>query len=320
MGLQVGRALRIVSQTMPYVMYRAGIYGAACLGGVVYLGLLGIVGLVFSAGAFWLLLALSLGLVGVLGWGRLIRMYFSYLIEAGHVALITEIVAQDQAPRAISQPEWAKDRVTRYFRDANVLALIDQFVKGIVRTINRRLVDVSMVVPIPASKGAVNLVVDYSLGYMDDVVLAHAFKTQNENVFDAAKEAIVLYCQLWKDLLKDAVAVAVLGIGFAIVAAVLWMVPLGIVASILPETWGTMKLALFLMAVLLGISTKWILFDPVARASTLLAFLEASDQVTPNADWQARLESESDAFRELKRKAEEVAEDMKRRDAGASAS
>ena len=34
----------------------------------------------------------------------------------------------------------------------------------------------------------------------------YAFKTGNENVYDAAKSGIILYCQSWKGLLKNAMA------------------------------------------------------------------------------------------------------------------
>jgi len=290
------------------LVYRAIVYGALCLAGLVYVGILAGLGAIFGSGAFVVLLIISLVGAGFFGLGRFLGEYVLYLLRAGHVALITEIVTEGKLPDGVSQTSWAKERVMHYFKETSVLALIDQLVKGIIRTVNRSLFNVMTILPIPGTEGAAKLaqrVVDFSLTYIDESVLAYTFKTKNENVFDASKTAIILYCQSWKGILKNAVALALLSYVFVVVAVIVFLIPLGALAWALPTTWGTAKFVLFILALFLGLSLKWVLFDPIACTSTILTFLHESEGEVADPEWEERLDKVSDKFRELKDKAAE---------------
>lgn len=304
MDLQLGRAVNIVLQTMPYIVYRAIVYGVICAAMAVALLFLAIAGRIFGGGAA-VLLFVVLAAAGGFG-ARLLREYVLYLLKAGHIALVTEIVSHGQLPAGINQTQWAQERVTHYFKEVSVLAMIDQLVKGAIGTLNRTLFDVMTLLPIPGLEGAAKIVqriVDFSLTYIDESIIAYTFKTGNENVFDAAKTGIVLYCQSWKGLLKNAVALTVLSYVFIAVSALIFLIPLGAVALMLPDAWGTAKFLLFVLALFMGFSLKWILFDPIACTSTLLTFLSESESLSPDPEWEARIEAVSEKFRELQKKA-----------------
>ena len=149
MGLQLGRAIRIVMQTKPYVLYRAMTYGVLCLCLVAYLGVVAAIGAVFGAGAFWVLSVVSLGLVVVLGATGFVGEYIFYRLRAGHIALITEIITEGHAPVGISQTKWASGRVLHYFADADLLPQIRQAIRSVIRTANRQLFDASQALPVP---------------------------------------------------------------------------------------------------------------------------------------------------------------------------
>ncbi len=313
MDLQLGRAFNIVSQTMPYILYRAMIYGALCGAMLVYLAVLGLIGAVFGSGAFLVLLVLSAGAGAMLGVGRLLGEYFLYLLKAGHIALITEIITQGTLPEGINQTEWGKERVKHYFKELSVLSLVDQLLKGIIGVLNRTLFDVMTILPIPGVEGAAKFsqrIVDFSLTYVDESIIAYTFKTKNENVFDAAKTGIVLYAQAWKSVLKNAVALTLLSYAFVFACTVLWLVPFGVLSLLLPATWTTTKFILFILALFLGFSCKWILFDPIACTSTILTFLKEADSTEPDPEWEARIEQACDKFRELKDKAAQKFQEM----------
>jgi hypothetical protein len=310
-GLQLGRAFRIVAQTMPYVVYRAIVYGVICAAVAFALLILLLIGRVFGGGAAGVLFVIGLA-AGGFG-ARLVREYVLYLLKAGHVALIAEIVTTGKLPENTSQTEWAKERVMHYFKEVSVLALVDQLVKGIIRAINRTSLNVMTILPIPGTEGAAKVIqriVDFSLTYIDESIIAYTFKTKNENVFDAAKTGIVLYCQSWKGLLKNAVALTVLSYVFVVAVTIVFLVPLGIVAVMLPETWGTAKFLLFIMALFFGFSVKWIVFDPIACTSTILTFFRESESLEPDPEWEARIERASEKFRELKEKAAQKFRDL----------
>ena len=305
MNLQLGRAIRIVMKTLPYVLYRTVVYGIICVVFAVLLLFLALMGRVFGGGAAGVMFIILMVAGGFAA--RILREYVLYLLRAGHVAVITEIIARGSLPEGISQTQWGSEKVKTYFKEVSVLALIDQLVKGIIRSLNRTLFNVMTMLPIPGMEGVSRVaqkVVDFSLTYIDESILAYTFRTKNENVYEAAKSGIILYCQAWKGLLKNAVALTLLSYAFTIVSALVFLIPLGAISWTLPEAWGFAKFALFVLALFMGFSLKWIVFDPIACTATILTFLTETENMTPDPTWENRIETVSDKFRELKQKAE----------------
>lgn len=304
MNLQLGRAFKIVLQTTPYLLYRAAVYGILCGTVALLLLVLALIGRVFGGGAALVLFVIGVG-AGSFGL-PLLREYVLYLLRAGHVAVITEIIEQGSLPEDVNQTQWGRDKVMAYFKEISVLALIDQLIKGIIGMLNRVLFNVMTILPIPGLEGAAKVaqkVVDFSLTYVDESILSYTFKTRNENVYDAAKTGIILYCQAWKGLLKNAVALTLLSYGFIVVSTLVFLIPLGGIALAMPESWAFAKFMLFVLALFMGFSLKWIIFDPVACTATILTFLKETEGMTPDPEWEARVEQVSDKFRELKDKA-----------------
>lgn len=304
MNLQLGRAFKIVLQTTPYLLYRAAVYGILCGTVALLLLVLALIGRVFGGGAALVLFVIGVG-AGSFGL-PLLREYVLYLLRAGHVAVITEIIEQGSLPEDVNQTQWGRDKVTAYFKEISVLALVDQLIKGIIGMLNRVLFNVMTILPIPGLEGAAKVarkVVDFSLTYVDESILSYTFKTRNENVYDAAKTGIILYCQAWKGLLKNAVALTLLSYGFIVVSTLVFLIPLGGIALAMPETWAFAKFMLFVLALFMGFSLKWIAFDPIACTATILTFLKETEGMTPDPEWESRVEQASDKFRELKDKA-----------------
>ncbi|NTU96403.1 MAG: hypothetical protein HGA62_01145 [Chlorobiaceae bacterium] len=307
MGLQLGRAIGIVAKTKVYLFYRAMVYGSVALVVALFLGVLVLIGSIFGAGASFVLFIMAL-FAGGFGF-RLLREYVLYLLKAGHIALITEIAGVGDLPAGASQTGWAKERVLKYYREVSVLALVDQLVKGVLVSLNRTMFNIMNAIPIPGLDGLAAIlqrIVNFSLTYIDESVIAYTFHTGNENVFDAAKSGIIVYCQSWKSLLKNAVALTLLSYVFVVITTVLFMIPLGVISVILPSSLDFLKFALFMLALFLGISAKWVLFDPIACTSTILTFLEEARTSTPDPAWESKIEAVSDKYRTLKTKAAEM--------------
>ena len=308
LNLQLGKAIGIVARTFPYLAYRALVYGACCAAVALGVAVLGLIGKVFGGAAAAILFVLAL-IGGGFG-AKLLREYVLYVLKAGHVALIAELATQGKLPDGVSQTAWARARVVALFKEISALALVDQLVKGVIQTVNRTVFRVMDVLPLPGLDGAKNLagrVVDASLTYVDESILAHAFRTRSDDVFGAAKQGVVLYCMAWRGLLKNAVALTLLGYVLTVVTAVLFLVPLGVVAwMLLPADWQLAKLGVFVLALFLGFSVKWVVWDPIACASTVLTFFAETEGVEPDRAWEERLAAASDAFRELQERALEA--------------
>jgi hypothetical protein len=107
-------------------------------------------------------------------------------------------------------------------------------------------------------------------------------------------------------VLGHAVTLTLLGYGFALVASVVFLVPLGILALELPDDWIIVRFMLFAVGVFMGMCAKWALFDPVASAATILTFFGESDLSTPDSEWEAKLDAATPAYGELRTRAAEM--------------
>jgi hypothetical protein len=306
LDLQLGKATGIVFKTAPYLLYRTAVYGALFLVMALALLFVALIGWAFGTTAACVMFIILLVAGGAAM--RFIKEYVLYLLKAGHIAVVTELIVRGALPQGTSQTQWGKQRVMHYFKEISVLSLVDALVRGVVNVVNSTLFNVINILPVPGVEWAAKIaqsIVHFSLTYIDESVIAYTFKTGNENVFDAAKSGIIIYCQSWKCLLRNAVALTILGYAFTIVCTAVFLIPLGAVALLLPSTWGLTKFLLFVLALALGVSVKWILFDPIACTSTILTFLKEAEVQAPDPTWESRIEAVSDKFRELKQKAAE---------------
>jgi hypothetical protein len=310
MGLQFERALGIVRQTLPYVLYRMLIYGLLCVCVVIYLLFLALIGVIFGSGAFWVLFVISVLMAVTGGVGSFLSEYLFSRHRAGHVALITEIIAEGQLPIGISQMKWARGRVLHYFHGPGLLPEVRRLIHDILRAIHGALVDTGSALPLTGVEGNSTLtqrIAGLSQRYVEEAAIAYVFRTRDENVFEAARTSLLLYGQCWRTVLGHAVTLTLLSYGFAIVSCVVFLLPLGILAEMMPDEWIIMRFALFAVGVFMGFCAKWALFDPVASAATILTFFGESDISTPDPEWETRLEAAAPAYAELRAKAAEKA-------------
>ena len=317
MGIELRRALDIVLRTSPYVIYRAFMYGAMCLCVIAYLAMLFAIGLVFGAGAFWVLFVISAGLAAMLGIGGFINEYVFHQLRAGHIAVITEIVTQGKFPPGISQTKWARGRVTHYFKGAGTLAHVRRLTRDVIRAVNR-VNDLASIMPLPGIETGMLLgrrIIDLSQAYIEEGVFAYTYRAKNENVYESAKSATLTYSQCWRAVLGNAVTLTLISYGFALVCTVVFLIPLGTVAllwfnagitneaTLFSDTIA--RFVLFAIGIFLGFAAKWAIFDPIASASIIITFLEEADitEVTPELEEQ--LDKQLHQFHVLREKASE---------------
>ncbi|MBI5093179.1 MAG: hypothetical protein HZB26_12160 [Candidatus Hydrogenedentes bacterium] len=312
--LRLDRAVEIVFKTTPYLLLRAAMYGCVCAGIAFLLALLGCIGSFFGFAVFWVLLLLTIVSGVVFGSRAMRRSRFLRSVHAGHVALMTELALKGRLPEGIVQADWARQRVEKRFKKTSVLCSIGGHVDRIHRTINHKLLDAGAAVPIPSGGAwdwAAEPIANLAVGYVDDAVLAYTFAHKHDNPFEAAKNGVVLYCQQRRSLVNHAARLTLLGYASVGIVAMLLMLPAGILSFMFdsPE----MHIALFGTAIVLGLAQKWILFDSVATASTILVFLKESESMEPSTEWEARIDDASDEFRQLRKRAEKYAKKAQQR-------
>jgi hypothetical protein len=292
---------RILTKTMPYLLLRIAIYCLISLATAVYLGLVILISKVFgSGGAVVFLIGLAV-LVGLL---RLLKQYVLYLINAGHIAVITELIEKEALPDNINQFQYGKTIVTNMFKDISVLFVVDRMVDGIIRTFNRTVASVADLLPVPGMEGltrVVNAVIGFSLTFIDETILSYNLARKDENIWESAKRGIILYAQNWRPILTTAAASAAANfVGFIVLFLVLLVpfVPLALMTHS-----DALKFFWLALAFTLAYGLKLSVFNPFFQVSMILTFRSATAGQQPDAQWEARLEMASDKFLQLKEKA-----------------
>lgn len=303
MNFHFGEALSILGKTTPYLMIRALIYLILGVVGALLVGLVAFMGKVFGSGG---VLVVIIGAGLLYGLFRLAKHYVLYLVNAGHIAVITELIHKGALPEGVNQFEYGKERVTRMFKEVSALFVVDQLVTGIVRAFNRTVAQVANILPIPGLDGlskVVNTVVDFSLTYVDETILSYNLARENENIWESARRGVILYAQNWKAILTTAAASAVANfVAFILLFAIL-LIPFGPLAMATKNEM--LKFFWLALAFTLAYGIKLSVFTPFFQTSMILTFTHAIRGQVPNPEWEARLEVASDKFRDLKNRASE---------------
>ncbi|ABK17518.1 hypothetical protein [Syntrophobacter fumaroxidans] len=301
MNFYYRETLDILLKTLPYLLVRMGIYSVLGVAGALIIGLLLLLGKVFGGGGviFFLIgVALLVGLV------RVGKQYALYLVDAGHIAVITELLQKGSLPEGVNQFQYGKDLVTRMFKEVSVLFLVDRLVDGTIRAINRTVAAVTDILPLPGIEGLTkiaNSVINFSLTYVDETILSYNLSRGDENIWESAKRGVILYAQNWKPLLITAAACTVANFVAFVVVLLIFLVPFGVLAAATHNE--TLKFFWFAVAFTLAYGVKLALFKPFFQTSMIITFREAVKGQVPNPQWEDRLETVSDKFRELKDKA-----------------
>jgi len=133
----------IFLRTLPYVLMRLVAYVLFGLVALLVTGFMASLGYLATrlfkeaGGAVFVILIIAVGIL----WGlkRLAERYVLYLIKAGHVAVITELVQRGTLPAGVNQVWYGKDKVLKHFAATSVLFGVDALVAGSVRQILRWL-------------------------------------------------------------------------------------------------------------------------------------------------------------------------------------
>jgi hypothetical protein len=303
--LYLGEALGLLGKTLPFVWVRLGSYLLLFAGLAVYFAIVG--GLAWLLGQLWaplgwIVFLLAIG--GGFGLVRWVTRYYFYLLKAAHTAVMTEFIVHGQAPAA-NQLAYGKQQVTDRFRDTSIMFAVDVLVDGAVKAFVRTFASIAGLLPIPgldALKNLLERVAVASTTFVDEAVLSRAYAQREQNVWAVARDGVILYAQAWKPILANAVALTLIGY----VEYVVFLIILALPALAIGATWPAAGPVLAILVFVGAWMLKLALADAYALAATLIAYHRETANLTPNAEWQAKLEGASEKFRELGRKAVEA--------------
>ncbi|SHM97921.1 hypothetical protein [Roseibium suaedae] len=303
------RAIGLMVRTAPYIAFRAVTYFAIAAAYVLVTGTGAGIG--YGVGgfsgpdeqigyAFW---------GGIIGFGLtagvlyFLREYILYNVKAGHIAVMVEMIDGRPLPEGKGQITYGASVVKERFVEASVLFGIDQLIKGVIRAVTGLMEFVLDLIPVPGLDNIAKILrafLNVAVGFVDEVILAHAIRTRSDNPWGAAHEALVLYGQNHRRMMKNAAFVALFVYGFAFLVFLVMLAPAATVAYLIPGGWSAGGVV---FAVLFAWAVKAAVLEPLAIACMLQAFFKVTDGQALDPAWDERLESLSDKFTDIKEKA-----------------
>ncbi len=304
---ETSKALAAMRATAPFIALRLIVYFGVALAYVIGTG--AGAGLGYAVTAFSDEPGGGAGIGGILGFGVVsvalywAREYLLYLVKAGHIAVLVKLMDGEQLPAGKGQIDYAQGVVRERFAEASSLFLMDQIVKGVLRAVNGMLMTIAFLLPIPGLDGLMRLVrrvLTLSLTYVDEIILAYNLRTHSDNPWASSKDALILYAQNYKGMLKNALFLMLIQYGLALVIFLVIVGPVAALASLLSQGLAAWSVVI---AIVFAWSFKAALLEPFAIAALMQAYFKIIEGQKPNPDWDEKLTGLSARFRELKDKA-----------------
>jgi hypothetical protein len=305
----IGSALAMMARTMPFIVLRMVVYFGIALGYILVTGTgagigYGVGG--FGDEGFQASSAFWGGAIGFSVFGAVmywVREYILYIVKAGHIAVLVELIDGKPMPEGRSQITHATAVVKERFAQASVLFAIDQLIKGVIGAITGLVRGILSILPLPGARqisGILHAFLSVAVGFIDEVILAHAIRTRSTNPWGSAREALVLYGQNYKVMLKNAAWLAMIVYLLSFLVFLVMLAPAALVVYLMPGAWAAGG---FVFALLFAWSVKAALLEPFAVTCLMQVYFKTIEGQRPDPEWEARLEQMSGKFRQLKARA-----------------
>jgi hypothetical protein len=309
LDFRTGQILGLLMRTMPFLLLRIAVYIGITIAYVLAVGIGGGIGLLFGkiggntgggAGIGGLIGFVIVS--GILFWAR---QYLLYMVKAGHIAVLVELLDGRQIPAGSNQIGYATNIVKQHFASSSMLFGLHQLIRGILSVFNRLTVSIASWLPIPGLDMLVKLVdtvINTSLSHLDQVILAQILRKQTDNPWAVARDSIVLYAQNYKGVLKNAVFLTLIVWGLTLL---LWIGVAAPIAALIGLFHVQAGVWTFVLAFIAALSIKAALIDPFATVALIQVYDKVTAGQTPNPQWSAKLESVSSKFRSLVERAQQ---------------
>lgn len=305
----ISRALGLMAHTWPFIAFRMVVYFGIAVAYVVVTGIGAGVG--WGVGAFGDsdFQATSSMWGGIAGFGLtagviyFLREYILYVVKAGHIAVLVELIDGKSVPEGRSQIKHATGVVKERFAETSVLFGVDQLVKGVLRAITGLVQGIASILPVPGLQqfvGIIRAFLNIAVGFVDEVILAYAIRTGATNPWESARTALVLYGQNYKPMLKNAAWLTIITYGLAFLVFLVMLAPAAALVWFLPGAWSAGG---FIFALLFAWAVKVALIEPFAIACMMDVYFKTVEGQSPDPIWDERLSKASNKFNQLKEKA-----------------
>lgn len=307
MDFRMGEILGLLAKTLPFLIFRFLIYFGITLAYVIGTGtgaglgyFIGYIGDDPGAFSVWGGL-IGFGLISVVAY--LLREYLLYMVKAGHIAVLVELMDGKELPEGRGQIDHAQSVVRERFAESSVLFGVDQLIKAVLKAFNRTFFTITSLIPIPGLQGVakfINTIINLSLTYLDEVILAYNIRTGSDNPWRSSQTALILYAQNYKAFLKNAFFLAFFIWGLTLLVFLLILAPVAGLVSLFPGMAGSLTV---IVAVVFAWGIKQAVIEPIGMTALMQVFFKVTEGQEPDPEWDARLTDVSDKFTAFRDKA-----------------
>ncbi len=301
----VGKALSLMVQTAPFIVLRIIVYFGITAAIIVVTGTGA--GFGYGIGAFgtddfqasstfW---GAAIGFGATVGVIFFFRDYLLYLVKAGHIAVMVELLRGGQVPGGRGQIEYAWGVVGDRFGESSALFALDRLVHGVIGAITGIIEGVMSIFPVPGVEqfmGVLRAYLRLAVGLIDEMIIAHAIRSTSENPWKNAQEALVLYAQNARPMMLNAAWLTAISYLLAFVVFLLMLAPAAGVVYLMP---GDVAAGGFVFAFVFAWAVKAALIEPFCIACMMQVYFQVTDGQQPNPEWEAKLAQVSDKFRHM---------------------
>jgi hypothetical protein len=213
---------------------------------------------------------LGLGVAGGVLW--FLRAYLLYMVKAGHIAVLVELLEGSELPGGRQQINHAWTVVRERFATSSALFALDLSIKGILRAFNRMFLTIGGFLPIPGLGGGmkiVNRIFTMSLTYLDEVILSYVFRAGAGNPWKLSRTALILYAQNYKAFLKNGVWLVLATWGLTILVFLVILTPVAALVAAFPVSAGLMT---FVTALVFAWGVKQAVIEPFTMTALMQVF------------------------------------------------
>ncbi|MBS1303401.1 hypothetical protein [Loktanella sp. SALINAS62] len=225
----------------------------------------------------------TLGFVLTAGIILFLRQYILYIVKAGHIAVMVELMEGRDLPSGGAQITHAQAMIKERFATANVLFGVDVLIKGVLRAVTGSVQGLANVLPVPGVNQVMVIVRAFlrlSVGLIDEVILGYLIRERSENPWRGAQTALVLYGQNYKPMLKNAFWLTIIVYGLAAIIFIVMLAPAAALVYVIPGAWSAGGVV---FALLFAWAAKAALIEPIAIACMLQVYFRAIEGAVPGS-------------------------------------
>jgi len=298
---RLNRAAGMLGELTPILLARVGAYTVVGLITCVYW--LVVAGLCLVLGKFvpaigWIVFVIALA--GNYGLLRLGRDYLLYMVRAGFIAVLTEIIVRGRITGSENQLTFARDAVKTRFVETSALAGLDHLVHGVIQAYNATIEGIASWIPIPGLDklvALINVVISHAASMVDEAILALSFARKDEDIWKVAQDGLILYAQNYQPILMISAACVLIdwtcmGLTF-LMALVVIGIPMKVIAPASVTFLGLLFPVIITYVVRVGV------VQPFLVTAVILTFLDCTKDSKIDEKTAPMLSQVSPAFKEI---------------------